>query len=45
MTMATAKSPLIAEEVEALNARDVGARGGCDPDRVDLQTFDTIVQD
>ncbi len=33
------------EDVEAINALDLGARGGWDPDQMDLQTFGAIVQD
>lgn len=36
---------LTSEDVEAINALDVGARGGWDPKQVDLQTFGTIVED
>jgi diketogulonate reductase-like aldo/keto reductase len=36
---------LTSEDVEAMNALDTGARGGWDPDQVDIQTFGTIVQD
>jgi len=36
---------LTAADVAAISARDTRARGGWDPDHVDLQTFGTIVQD
>jgi diketogulonate reductase-like aldo/keto reductase len=36
---------LTAKDVMAISALDTGARGGWDPDHVDLQTFGTIIQD
>jgi len=33
------------EDVAVISALDTGARGGWDPDHVDLQTFGTIIQD
>lgn len=36
---------LTSEEVQAINALDSGERGGPDPDRVGVDTFDVVIQD